>query len=183
MNFIELIDKYYLPGTRVREILLKHSRQVADKALAIAEAQNLPLDRGQIEAGAMLHDIGIIKTDADGIDCHGTEPYLRHGILGAEILRNEGAPEWLARIAERHTGAGITNEDIETMNLPLPKGDYMPETLLEKLVCYADKFYSKSGDMEEKSLERVKASMARHSEATLARFLELHKLFTGDVAV
>ena len=107
-DYQKIIDKYYLPGTRVREILLKHSRQVADKALAIAHSLHLELSDDAIEAAAMLHDIGIYLTDAAGIGCHGTEPYIRHGILGAALLRNEGTDEEIAAVAERHTGAGIT---------------------------------------------------------------------------
>lgn len=175
-----LIDRYY-PEGELRDILMRHSRSVAQKALAICRGRRLPLDPDEVEAAAMLHDVGIFLTDAPGICCHGHEPYLRHGILGAALLRREGAPEWLARVAERHTGAGITADDIRTMDLPLPPGDYMPETLLEKLVCYADKFFSKSGDMKEKTLDRVRASMARHSQSTLDRFEELHRLFTSPL--
>ncbi len=143
-----------------------------------SDALELGLDDKQVYEAAMLHDIGIFLTDAPGIDCHGTEPYLRHGILGADLLRKEGFPEWVARVAERHTGAGITHKDIEDMNLPLPLDRVlMPETLLERLICYADKFYSKSGDMKRKSLERVRASMARHSQSTAERFEKLHDEF------
>ncbi len=178
MTYQEIIDRYYPAGTRQRDIYIRHCRQVAEKALAIADAKHLDIDRDTIETAAMLHDIGICKTDAPGIDCHGTEPYITHGILGAAILRENGFPEEIARVAERHTGAGISVEDIDELNLPLPRRDYMPETLLERLICYADKFFSKSGDMKEKSLERVRNSMSRHSSATLARFEKLHTEFT-----
>lgn len=179
-DYQKIIDKYYLPGTRVREILLKHSRQVADKALSIAHSLHLELSDDAIEAAAMLHDIGIYLTDAAGIGCHGTEPYIRHGILGAALLRNEGADEEIAAVAERHTGAGITADDIKQMSLPIPEGDYMPRTLLERLICYADKFYSKSSDMKEKPLEKVRASMLRHSQPTLERFEALHNEFGNE---
>lgn len=53
----------------------------------------------------------------------------------------------------------------------------MPESLLERLICYADKFYSKSGNMQQKSWDRVIDSMKRHSSATLARFLKLASEF------
>ncbi|MDE7125517.1 MAG: HDIG domain-containing protein [Muribaculaceae bacterium] len=181
MNFDyqKILDAYYLPGTRVREILLCHSRSVADLAIEIAAGKRLPLDCDIIEEAAMLHDIGIFLTDAHGIDCHGTEPYIRHGILGADLLRKEGAPEYVARVAERHTGAGIEISDILSMNLPLPADRILkPVTLLERLVCYADKFYSKSGDMQRKSLDRVRNSMLRHSMETLERFERLHAEFS-----
>jgi uncharacterized protein len=53
----------------------------------------------------------------------------------------------------------------------------VPETQLERLICYADKFYSKSGDMQQKSLERVRLSMSKFSPETLARFEALHREF------
>ncbi len=107
-----------------------HSRQVADRCLAIvAKHKELPVDVQFMEEAAMLHDIGIYRCDAPGIHCHGTEPYLRHGPIGGEILRAEGFPRH-ARVAERHTGTGLPG--------------YEPETLEEQIICYADKFYSKS---------------------------------------
>lgn len=177
IDYQKIIDKYYPAGSRLRDIYMRHARQVTDKALAIADAKGLDIDRATLEAAAMLHDIGIFLTDAPGIECHGTEPYLMHGVLGARLLRAEGVDEAIARVAERHTGAGITAGDIAAFNLPMPVGDYCPETLLERLVCYADKFYSKSGDMREKSLERVRASMSKFSASTLDRFNRLHSEF------
>ena len=179
-DYNKIIDKYYPEGSRLRDIYLRHCRSVADLALKINYDRQLGLDPSLVEAAAMLHDIGIFLTDADGIDCHGTEPYIRHGILGASLLRNEGVPEEIARIAERHTGAGITEEDIREMHLPLPPGDYTPVTLLERLICYADKFYSKTRLDTQKTLDAVRASMLRHSPATLARFDALHSEFSTD---
>lgn len=178
-DYKSLIDRHYLPGSRVREILLTHSRNVADKALEIARNLRLDIPPEEIEAACMVHDIGIFLTDAAGIDCHGNEHYLRHGILGAALLREDGAPEWLARVAERHTGSGITIEEIRQLDLPLPVADYTPETELERLVCYADKFFSKTGLNKEKPLDRVRASMARYGSATLGRFDALHREFGG----
>ena len=177
MTYQEIIDKYYPVGTKCRGIFIQHSRQVADKALEIARRCNLNIPLETVETAAMLHDIGIFLTNATNIDCHGTEHYICHGILGAELLRKEGFDEAIARVAERHTGAGLTIDDIDRQQLPLPRKDYLPETMLEKLICYADKFFSKSGAMQEKPLDKVRASMARHSTASLTRFDELHELF------
>lgn len=171
-----IIDRYY-PKSRLRDILITHSELVRDKALEAARNSGLTFNEDLLSNGAMLHDIGIFLCDAPGIECRGSEPYIRHGILGGEILRKKGYPE-LARFCERHTGAGLTAEDIVSQNLPLPHIDFLPETIEEKAVCYADKFYSKSGDIKkEKSLEKVMASMARHGHDTLQRFMELHRLF------
>lgn len=175
----QIIDKYYESGSPLAEILIRHSTQVRDKALAIAQAKRLPIAGEKIETAAMLHDIGIIYTDAPGILCFGSEPYIRHGVLGARLLREEGMPEWVARVAERHTGAGLTAQEITDRCLPLPVKDFLPETMLERLVCYADKFYSKSGDMKEKSLDRVRKSLEKFGGDTILRFETLHLMF-GD---
>ena len=177
MTYQELIDTYYPPGTTRRVIYLRHCSQVAELAAEIAERKGLSLAADDIQAAAMLHDVGIVMTDAPDIDCHGSAHYLQHGLLGARLIREAGLPESWARVAERHTGAGITNDEIDEQGLPLPYGDYMPETLIERLICYADKFYSKSGTMERKPIERVIASMERISSATLARFMALHEEF------
>ena len=160
---------------------MRHCESVAQLAVEIAGRCGLDIDIRTVHEAAMLHDIGICMTDARDIGCEGTEPYIMHGLLGARMLRAEGMPEEYARVAERHTGAGITREDIERQGLPLPPGDYMPETVLERLVCYADKFYSKGGDMQRKSPERVEASMRRISPSTLERYLRLRDEFSAGV--
>lgn len=148
----------------MRTILTVHSRLVADKALECARRRGLHVDLEFVEEAAMLHDIGIIRCDAPDIHCPGELPYICHGVVGRQILEAEGLPRH-ALVCERHTGAGLTVEDIVNQNLPLPHRDMTPQTLEEKLICYADKFYSKSGDLKaEKSLDRVRRSMARHGE-------------------
>ncbi len=171
--------KYYPAGTLRRDIYLKHCFGVADMAVEINGRLGEPLDSGMVRDAAMIHDIGIVLTDAPSIGCEGIAPYIAHGILGAELLRKEGYPEWMARVAERHTGSGLTAEEIKTQGLPLPARDMLPETMLERLICYADKFYSKGGDFKRKTLERVRASMARHGKDALRRFDELHARFGG----
>lgn len=94
------------------------------------------------------------------------------------MLRECGAPEEWARVAERHTGSGLTAAEISEGGLPLPAVDLLPESLLEKLVCYADKFYSKSGDMKRKTPERVMAEMKRFGAASVQRFEELQAIFS-----
>lgn len=177
MDYQQIIDKYYPAGSPLRDIYMKHASSVADLALAICVRKGLALDPHVVMAAAMLHDIGIYLTDAPGIECRGTEPYIRHGVLGAELLRREGVDEEIASVAERHTGAGITENDIDTQGLPLERRDYSPRTLLERLICYADKFYSKTRLDQAKTLGQVRTSMARRGEATLARFESLRREF------
>ena len=177
MDYQVIINKYYPEDNELRHILLVHSRAVADKALAIADRHpELSLDRQFIEEAAMLHDIGIVRCNAPGIQCFGTEPYICHGRIGAEMLRAEGFPRH-ARVCERHTGAGITRSQIITQKLPLPQQDFLPETMDEKVICYADKFFSKSHLDEEKTIEQAIASLSKFGEEGVARFREWVKMF------
>lgn len=178
INPSKIIDRYYPVGSRRRDIYLHHCRSVAVLAAEINASRALGLDPADVEGAAMLHDIGIVETDAPGLDCHGRAPYIAHGYLGADMLRAEGYPEQWARVAERHTGSGLTDDEIAAGHMPLPPGRcYMPVSTLEQLVCYADKFYSKSGDMQRKPLEAVRASLERHGRQSLERFDAMHRRF------
>ena len=177
MDYQAIINKYYPEDNELRHILLVHSRAVADKALAIADRHpELSLDRQFIEEAAMLHDIGIVRCNAPGIQCFGTEPYICHGRIGADMLRAEGFPRH-ARVCERHTGAGITRSQIIVQKLPLPEQDFLPETMEEKVICYADKFFSKTHLDEEKTIEQAIASLTKFGEEGVARFREWVKMF------
>lgn len=170
MKVLNLIHKYYAGQPELEQILLKHSEDVAQKVLEIAEAHpEFHLDRQFLYEAAMLHDIGILYVDAPGICCHGTRPYICHGMLGAELLRNEGLPAH-ARVAERHTGTGLTKEEILRQSLPLPPRDFVPETLEEKIICYADKFFSKSHLEEVKTPEQAMRSLEKFGPSCVDTF-------------
>lgn len=177
MDYQRIIDKHYPDDNELRRLLVRHSRDVAGLALSIARRHpELGADTRFVEEAAMLHDIGIFLTDAPGIFCHGKDPYIRHGIDGAELLRREGLPRH-ARVCERHTGAGITVADIDGQRLPLPRRDFLPETIEEKLICYADKFFSKSSPDRMKTKEEAERSMAKHGGEALSRFRDLERIF------
>ncbi len=177
MDYNLLIDKYYPEDNELRHILITHSQSVARKALQIVSFHpELHLDARFVEEAAMLHDIGIFLTDAPGICCYGSKPYICHGRLGAELLRQEGF-ERHARVCERHTGAGITCRQIVEQNLPLPHQDFLPETMEEKVVCYADKFYSKTHLDREKSIEKAEKSLAKFGEEGVERFRLWESMF------
>lgn len=172
-------DTFYPEQTKARDILERHSRSVASLAVEINRRRRLGLNEDLVVAAAMLHDIGIFLCDAPSIDCHGVQPYLWHGILGADLLRRHGADELLARVAERHTGSGIDAAQAASLRLPAAaRGrELCPVSTLEKLICYADKFYSKSKNMERKPLDRVRKSLERFGDDALARFDALHARF------
>ncbi len=210
LNIDLIIDQFYSEEDEaLRDILLTHSRLVAERALAIAARHpELSLDIAFVRDAALLHDIGICRVAAPAIHCHGREPYIRHGLLGAEMLlglasEQEGLKtevseeftiqqatrqpllsrdyaERLARVCARHTGSGITAEEIIAQGLPLPPIDLLPETLEEKLVCYADAFFSKTRPTEEKPLAHVRRSLSRFGAPSLQRFDQLHSLFGNN---
>ena len=170
MDYQAIIDKYYPEDDALRTILITHSQSVAQKALQIVSLHpELNADRQFVEEAAMLHDIGIVKCDAPGIHCFGTEPYLCHGRIGANLLRAEGYDRH-ARVCERHTGAGITKQQIEERQLPLPHQDFLPETIEEQIICYADKFFSKTHLDREKTLEQAIHSLENFGSEGVERF-------------
>lgn len=173
-----VIDRFYAGNPELRSVLLKHSVQVKDKALQIAENCGMTLDLEIVVRGAMLHDIGIIKCHAPDIYCPGTLPYIAHGCAGGAMLRELGSEfERCARICERHTGSGLTAQEIISGKLPLDPVDLLPETPEEKLICLADKFFSKSGEMKEKPLGKIRKQMAKFGKDSAARFEALLELF------
>lgn len=177
MNVLSMIDRYYENQNKLKEILLIHSRAVTNKALQIAAAHpELNLDVPFLEEAAMLHDIGIFLTDAPDIACHGTEPYICHGYLGAELMRKEGFPRH-AFVCERHTGAGISLQQIVEQHLPVPHRDMIPVSMEEQVICFADKFYSKSHLKREKSVEAALKSLSKYGEEGVVRFKKWCELF------
>ena len=177
MNIIEIIEKYYDTRSEAYHILISHSRSVADKALSIANAHpEMNMDIKFIEQAAMLHDIGAFLCNAPDIDCHGAFDYVCHGYLGADILRKEGYPRH-ALVCERHTGTGISLKMIEEEDLPLPRKDFLPISFEEQLICFADKFFSKTKLNKEKSIEKIQESLSKHEEDSVLRFNHWCKLF------
>lgn len=190
MFFQRIIDKYYPADDNLRRLLLHHSRQVADRALLIARKHpELGADVIFLENAAMLHDVGIFLTDAPGIFCTGSQPYLLHGRLGAELMRREAAGlepreaefcERIARVCERHTGTGLTARNIREQHLPLPEQDFLPETVEEQIVCYADKFYSKSHPERERTVEQTAQSLEKFGHEGVEKFLRWAAMFEGE---
>lgn len=162
----DLIRKHYQGHPLAHRVLLEHSRLVTRKALEIA--RNLrdtgtDVDLDFVAEAAMLHDIGMLFTHAPDLGCRGKLPYLAHGIRGHELLLVEGLPKH-ARVCERHTGVGLTAREIIEQGLPLPARDMLPESQEEKLICYADLFFSKTRGSrhQEKSPAEVHATLIRY---------------------
>ncbi|MDP9793871.1 uncharacterized protein J2S43_002383 [Catenuloplanes nepalensis] len=139
------------------------------------------LDHGLVRAGALLHDIGVYRLYDENGRIKGRE-YVRHGLLGRELLLAEGLPDALCRICAHHTGVGITREDVLAQQLPLPPADYLAESAEERLVMYADKFHSKKTPPVFNSAASFAASIARFGADKPARFADLrHEFGTPDL--
>ncbi len=177
MDVDAIINKFYDDNAEGKAILVVHSKLVTEIALEMAERHpELNIDAVFVSEAAMLHDIGIYLCSAPSIGCYGSEPYIKHGVLGAELLRREGF-ERHARVCERHTGTGLSKESILAQELPLPIQDFLPETMEEKLICFADKFFSKSRPTERKSVEEARKSISKFGIKSLQRFDEWCELF------
>lgn len=177
MNTLDIIENFYKKDSDLYNILVNHSTDVMNKALSIAASHpELNIDKEFVVEAAMLHDIGIFLTSAPSIHCYGIAPYICHGYLGREILDNLGYPLH-GLVCERHTGTGLTAEEIERQKLPLPHRDMIPVTIEEKVICFADCFFSKTRLGEEKSVDKVKQSLAKFGEASVTQFEEWEKIF------
>ena len=59
----------------------------------------------------------------------------------------------------------------------MPAKNYLPETIEEKLICYADKFYSKSRPAVSLSVQQVYEGLLRFGTDGANRFMEWHRMF------
>ena len=174
---LAIIKKYYDEESKLYHILVTHSKEVTDKALKIVDAHpELGADRRFVEEGAMLHDIGIFKTSAAGICCDGDQPYICHGYLGSELLQAEGLPRH-ALVAERHTGTGLSLKQIIEQNLPVPHRDMRPVSIEEQIICFADKFFSKTHLGEERTFLQSRQKLEKFGEESLNQFDKWGKMF------
>lgn len=109
--------------------VVAHCRLVSRIAKKIADrcrAKGMDVDTDLVVIGGLLHDLGRSKTHS-----------IRHGVIGGHLAQEMGLPEELVLMIERHIGAGIPSE--EAVSLGLPERDYLPQSLEEKIVTYADK--------------------------------------------
>ncbi len=179
IDAIGIIRKYYEPGSLAYNLLIGHSTAVAQKARVIAgRLMHMKPDMIFIEEAAMLHDIGIFGTNVASIGCYGDKPYVCHGYLGRAVLEREGLPIH-ALVCERHVGVGISIADIDKNSLPIPRRDMLPVTLEERIICFADKFFSKKGDAlgQEKPLDEVRRGIEKYGPEKMERFEEMLREF------
>lgn len=149
------------------EQVITHILVVTEIALKIA--RYFPkADPQLIEAGALLHDIGRVKT-------HG----ILHAVEGTKIAKQYGLPDKVISIIERHIAAGIPQKD--ALELGLPPKDYTPITIEERIVAHADNLVDgykrcKIARSEEILLNKGLSEVAK-------RVKELHEALSSEAGI
>jgi len=137
---------------------------VAKRLTRQVESRGVKVNARLVETAAVLHDIGRSKTHQ-----------LEHGLLGGEIVGERGLPEDLRRAIERHVGAGIGKG--EASRLGMDKRDLIPETIEEKIVCYADKLVDGTEEVPfDETLTYFEEKFGRE-HPIIARLKGLHQYF------
>jgi uncharacterized protein len=149
--------------------VIKHCNAVAELALETAETcqeKGLKVNLELVEIGALLHDVGRSKTHT-----------VDHAVVGADIAKSAGLPKPVISIIKRHVGGGITTEEAE--KLGWPKDIYMPITLEEKIVSYADKLI---GDSKRVPIETTMEHLSKELKNGAAeRVKKLHEEITNII--
>ncbi len=177
-----VIDKYYPEGSEGREVYVNHVRAVAEVTAKIIDHNGFSdVDRQLAVDGAFLHDIGIFLTDAPSLCCYGSSLYIMHGVLGRDILLKEGLEKY-AMFCERHVGTGVSAKFSAENHFPEPQRDMFPITKEEIIVCYADKFFSKSSKnlMTPKPMAKILEGIGKYGERELSVFKDWCNIFGFD---
>jgi len=149
--------------------VIAHCKVVSALAVQIAKAcekKGLNVDIKLVEVGALLHDIGRSKT-------HGVD----HVVRGAEIASSLNLPESVVCIVERHAGGGITLDEAEKLGWPIKS--YLPNTIEEKIVTYADKLVEGSRRIPiERTLKKLSRELGEN-HSSVARVRKLHEEFSS----
>lgn len=119
---IVALHRKHAPHNEAFDEVFRHCGIVADIAEHLIAQSAVDINKDLVRVGCFVHDIGVYKLyTPDGID-HAN--YIRHGILGYEILKHEGFDEVICRFVAHHTGVGLGKEQIVRRNLPLPHRDF-----------------------------------------------------------
>jgi uncharacterized protein len=166
---IRALHREVAPSDSAFDVVMTHCEIVASIAAELIDARGLKVDADLVHAGCLVHDVGVHLLNGDD--------YIRHGVLGAALLRERGFPEQLARFCSHHTGVGLTRDDIVGQGLPLPPVDLMAETDEERLVMYADKFHSKTTPPVFVTAAAYAAQVRRFGAGPAGRFADMRAAY------
>jgi uncharacterized protein len=173
---IRALHEKHAPTPEALDLVYTHCVIVCGIAEQLHARSGAGLDIDLVRAGSLLHDIGVYRL-YDGAGELDYANYIRHGLLGQQLLLEEGLPEEICRFAAHHTGVGITREDVLLQGLPLPPADYVAETGEETLVMYADKFHTKTTPPALLTASTYAASVRRFGEDKVAAFESMRAMF------
>src|ERR1700742_3912027 len=106
------LHERHAPTPRALDLVYSHCQIVAAVAAQLLDRSGFAAGAALVRAGCLLHDIGVYRLyDKPGRWDDGA-PYIRHGVLGYELLAGEGYPEAVCRFASHHTGVGLSAEDV-----------------------------------------------------------------------
>jgi uncharacterized protein len=175
---IRALHEKHAPAPAALDLVYTHCLIVCGIAEQLHARSGARLDIALVRAGSLLHDIGVYRLHDEAGELDQAN-YIRHGVLGHELLLEEGFPEEICRFASHHTGVGLTREDVLRQRLPLPPADYLAETGEETLVMYADKFHSKTSPPAFLTAAAYAASVRRFGAEKAAAFQAMRARF-GD---
>ena len=134
------------------------------------------IDIDLARAGALLHDVGVYRLYDKAGNLDGAN-YIRHGILGYELLREEDSPRRSAGSPRTTPGSGspaLTSSPSGSRSRP---ADYLAETGEERLVMYADKFHSKKTPPVLLTASAYAARVRRFGAEKVAAFQSMRAAF------
>lgn len=186
---IRQLHEKYAPSLEGFRLVWEHCLVVAILALQLSKAQgekfcrivNIPL----MSVGALVHDIGTYRLLKDPFPPSPLCPfimdkYIFHGLEGWLILYENDCGKDVADFAKNHTGVGIEAKSIVENHLPLPIGDYIPQSIDQEIVMFADAFHSKSNPSKFKSVYAAQQSAARFGKENLHKFMKELNKFNAD---
>lgn len=174
---IEQLHHKYAPDQAAFDIIYTHCKIVWEIAAELIHAKNLQVDEDLVRAGCQLHDIGVYQLFKPDGAFYEPVLYTLHGLFGQEIVEAEGLGAVLGDVITRHIGAGITKEDIVKNGLPLPHTDFIPISVEEQLVSYADNFHTKDIPALFCTYESIKVHQDKYGQDSVDRLENMRDTF------
>jgi uncharacterized protein len=143
-------------------------KKLATQIAKVCKKKGLTIDLQLVQIGALLHDIGRSRTHT-----------INHVIVGVEIAESFNLPKSVVSIIGCHAGGGITQEEAEKLGWPIKQ--YLPKTIEEKIVSYADK---RVEGMQIVKIERTIKKLSKElgsTHSTINRVKKLHYEFSSII--